>query len=299
VANLSDDRFFVYLRLDGDATNDKFVAALRKAGHPVIEIRLRDLYDLGAEFFRWEFATAIAGAVIGVNPFDEPNVTESKQNTKRLLDEFEHSGVFASELTSKSPNGAISKHMRTAKNGDYLSVQAYLPYLPEVATALEKMRLVLREKAAVPVTVGYGPRFLHSTGQLHKGGANNVVAVQLTYDPPDEALIPGEPFSFATLIRAQALGDFESLVSHERRVIRLHLSEDLQAGFRKILKVLSNAPARSRHKGKPGRKPKAAAEAARKSKALKTKATPQKGRPAAKKKATPRKAAAKPKSKAR
>ena len=263
VVSLSEDRFYVHLRLAGDASaaamgNDKFVSALKKAGLPVIEITLNDAYDIGAEFFRWEFATAIAGSVLGVDPFDEPNVTESKQNTKKLLDEFEHSGVFTSELTSKSPNGAISKHMRTAKNGDYLSLQAYLPNTPEVSAALAKMRLILRDKSGVPVTVGYGPRFLHSTGQLHKGGANTVVAVQLTYDPVDEALIPGEPFSFATLIRAQALGDFESLAAHERRVIRLHLGEDLTAGFRKILKVLNNAPARARSKGKPGRKPKAA-----------------------------------------
>ena len=258
VTTLSDDRFYVSLRLAGDISDDRLVAALKAAEKPMLEIVLNDVYDMGAEFFRWEFATAVAGAVIGVDPFDEPNVTESKQNTKRLLEEYEQSGVFSSELTSKSPNGALSKHMRTARNGDYLSVQAYVPYTPEVADALEKMRMLLRDKAAVPVTLGYGPRFLHSTGQLHKGGANNVVAVQLTYDPADEALIPGEPFSFATLIRAQALGDYESLVSHQRRVIRLHLGEDVNASFRKILKVLNNAPARARSKGKPGRKPKSA-----------------------------------------
>ncbi len=302
---LSEDRFYVHLKLAGETVNDKFVTALKKAGHPLIEIVLNDAYDIGAEFFRWEFATAIAGSVLGVDPFDEPNVTESKQNTKKLLDEFEHSGIFESELTSKSPNGAISKHMRTAKNGDYLSIQAYLPYTAEVAAALAKMRLILREKSGVPVTVGYGPRFLHSTGQLHKGGANNVVAVQLTYDPLDEALIPGEPFSFATLIRAQALGDFESLQTHERRVIRLHLGEELGSGFRKILKVLNNAPARARSKGKPGRKPKAPAvvteakvaktkPAAKKAVAKKVKPVAKKAaakstKPVTKKKATPKK----------
>ena len=257
-ASLSDDRFFVSIRLASDTAEHHLVTALHDTDKPLLEIVLNDVYDVAAEFFRWEFATAVAGAVIGVDPFDEPNVTESKQNTKRLLEEYEQSGVFSSELTSKSPNGALSKHMRTARNGDYLSVQAYLPYTTEAADALTKMRALLRDKAAVPVTVGYGPRFLHSTGQLHKGGANNVVAVQLTYDPADEALIPGEPFSFATLIRAQALGDYESLVSHQRRVIRLHLGEDVGASFRKILKVLNNAPARARSKGKPGRKPKSA-----------------------------------------
>ena len=233
---------------------------------------MTDVYDLGAEFFRWEFATGVAGAVIGVDPFDEPNVTESKQNTRKLLDEYEGSGEFVTEQTSKSPNGQINKLMRLVKPGDYLSIQAYLPYTPEVAEALSKMRVLLRDRTGVPVTVGYGPRFLHSTGQLHKGGANNVVAVQLTYEPADEALIPGEPFSFATLIRGQALGDFESLKSHGRRAIRLHLGDDVGAGFRKILKVLNNGAKRARNvrSTKGSAKVKRVSETAKVAKAAKT-----------------------------
>ena len=251
LTDLGDDRFYIYMKLAGapsdaaDAT-EKLVAALKKAGAPVVEMTLADVYDLGAEFFRWEFATAVAGSVIGVNPFDEPNVTESKQNTRKLLDEYEGSGEFATEQDSKSPNGQINKLVRLVKPGDYMAIQAYLPYTPEVAEGLTKMRVMLRDRTGVPVTVGYGPRFLHSTGQLHKGGANNVVAVQLTYEPEDEALIPGEPFSFATLIRGQALGDFESLNAHGRRAIRLHLGDDIGAGFKKILKVLNNGAKRAR-----------------------------------------------------
>lgn len=250
-ADLGEDRFYVYMRLavdDSAATvaNDKLIAAITKTGAPVVELTLNDVYDLGAEFFRWEFATAVAGAVLGVDPFDEPNVTESKQNTRKLLDEYESNGEFSSEQESKSPNGQLNKLVRLVKPGDYLSIQAYLPYTPEVADALTIMRVLLRDRTGVPVTVGYGPRFLHSTGQLHKGGANNVVAIQLTYEPENEALIPGEPFSFATLIRGQTLGDFESQKSHGRRSIRLHLGGDVNAGFRKVLKVLNNGAKRVR-----------------------------------------------------
>ncbi|MCS7054975.1 MAG: bifunctional transaldolase/phosoglucose isomerase [Thermoflexales bacterium] len=244
-AALSPDRFFVYVKLSGDQTYDAFVSNLVQAGLPVLTLHLHDVYDLGAEFFRWEFATAIAGVVIGVNPFDEPNVTESKVNTKRLLDEFEQSGAFSSELTSRSANGQLNKFLRQAKAGDYIAIQAYLPYSDEVAQLLTRLRHLIREKTGVPVTVGYGPRFLHSTGQLHKGGANNVVALQLTYDSQEDVLIAGEPFSFGTLIRAQALGDFESLKAHQRRVLRLHLGADLKAALEKVIQVVSGGARRS------------------------------------------------------
>jgi len=244
-AALSTDRFFVYMKLAGDDTCDDFVAGLAKAGRPVLTLTLQDAYDLGAEYFRWEFATAIAGVVIGVNPFDEPNVTESKVNTRRLLDEFEQSGVFGSELTSRSANGQVNKFLRQARLGDYVAIQAYLPYSDQVAQQLAHLRRLISERTGVPVTVGYGPRFLHSTGQLHKGGANNVVALQLTYDPEEDVLIAGEPFSFGTLIRAQALGDFESLQAHQRRVLRLHLGSDLKAGLDKVIRAVAGNARRS------------------------------------------------------
>lgn len=253
VAALSADRFYVYMKLAGDETYDRFVANLVKAGLPVLTLMLHDVYDLGAEFFRWEFATAISGVVIGVNPFDEPNVTESKVNTKRLLDEFEQSGAFSNELTSRSANGQLNKFLRQAKPGDYIAIQAYLPYSDQVAQQLTRLRHLIREKTGVPVTVGYGPRFLHSTGQLHKGGANNVVALQLTYDPEEDVLIAGEPFSFGTLIRAQALGDFESLKAHQRRVLRLHLGTDLKAALDKVIKVVSGGTRRSSASTKPAK----------------------------------------------
>jgi len=238
-AALSKDRFFVYLKLAGDTTFDALMNALAAEGAPTLTLSLQDAYDLGAEFFRWEFATAIAGAVIGVNPFDEPNVTESKNNTRRLLEEFEQTGAFSSEQSSRSTHGQVNKFLRQAQPGDYIAIQAYLPYGDAVAQRLRQLRMVIREKYGVPVTVGYGPRFLHSTGQLHKGGENNVVALQLTYDPAEDVLIAGEPFSFGTLIRAQALGDFEALRTHQRRVMRLHLGDELLANLEKLIEVVA------------------------------------------------------------
>lgn len=238
VADISEDRLFISLQLKGDDTHEKLIAQLKRKQAPLLELKLNDVYDTAAEFFRWEFATAVAGAIIGVDPFDEPNVTESKLNTKRLLEEHEATGAFAIESSSRSANGQLNKFLRSAKHGDYISIQAYLPYLPEIADQLEKVRAAIITRFGAPVTLGYGPRFLHSTGQLHKGGANNVVALQFTYDTDEDVLIPGEPYSFGTLIRAQALGDFESLKAHNRRVMRLHLGRDITPSLRKITRTL-------------------------------------------------------------
>lgn len=254
------DCVYVFLTLVGDDTHDKTIKQLQQAGHPVITIGLNDLYDVGGEFLRWEFATAIAGSVLGVNPFDEPNVLESKQNTKRLLDEFELSGVFGMEATSRSAYGQINKFLKGAKTdqGDYVSLQCYLPYSERLGDLLERLRSSINSKYGVPVTLGYGPRFLHSTGQLHKGGANNMVALQLTYDPQEDLAIPGEPYTFGTLIRAQSLGDFESLRSHERRIMRIHLGDDIGAGLRKVATAVKGGKRRTTGKVRAPRKVKAA-----------------------------------------
>jgi hypothetical protein len=258
VSGLTQDRVFVHIRLGADAgaelndpavrgdPHEKLVNSLKRARLPVIELPLNDVYDLGGEFFRWEFATAIAGVVLGVDPFDEPNVAESKANTKRLLDEHEAHGAFSTEQSSKSANAQINKFLRGAKPGDYITVQAYLPYDESVAAELAKLRSAVEARSGLPVTVGYGPRFLHSTGQLHKGGANNAVAVQLTYDPDEDQAIPGEPYTFGTLIRAQALGDHEALLAHGRRVIRLHLGRDVLAGLKKVTQTLRGASRKPR-----------------------------------------------------
>lgn len=247
---LTRDRVYVYTAYEGDTGHDKLIAQIEKLKLPLITLRMKDEYDIAAEFFRWEFATVVAGSIIGVDPFDEPNVTESKVNTKRLLEEHEESGVFASEATSKSANSQINKFLRSAKEGDYVAIHAYLPYGGEMAEQLQKFRQLIGEKTDVPVSLGYGPRFLHSTGQLHKGGANNVVAVQLTYDVEDDVPIAGAPYTFGTLIRAQALGDYEALRAHSRRVIRMHLGYDAVAGLKKLMKTMKGAT----RKVKPGGK---------------------------------------------
>lgn len=238
ITELSRDRVYVRIRLANDTAHDRLFAQLHRAGLPAIEIGLADPSDLGAEIFRWEFATAVAGVVLGVDPFDEPNVTESKANTKRLLDEFEADGVFSLEATTRSANSQIGKHARSAREGDYVALQAYLPTDEKTAELLDKLRAAVGTRTKAPVTLGYGPRYLHSTGQLHKGGPNRVVAIQLTCDTEDDLAIPGEPHTFGTLIRAQALGDFEALRSHDRRVIRIHLGGDVAAGLRKAIRAL-------------------------------------------------------------
>ena len=267
IAKLTEDRVYVNLKLGDDPTFDKLIGSLKRVKAPVIELKLDDAYDIGAEFFRWEYATAVIGVVTGVDPFDEPNVAESKVNTKRLLDEYEAHGAFSIEQSSKSANAQINKFLRSAKPGDYVALQAYVPMIPSVIAELTKLRAALGVRSGLPVTLGFGPRFLHSTGQLHKGGANNVIAVQLTCDTEEDVLIPGEPYTFGTLIRAQALGDYEALLAHNRRVIRLHLGRDVIAGLKKVTQTLKGAARKSRGSAKaggakaPGRKPGARARA--------------------------------------
>jgi transaldolase/glucose-6-phosphate isomerase len=245
ISGYNGDRLFVHLHLAGDTTFEKTIAVIEQSALPLIEIHLNSVGDIGAEIFRWEFAVAIAGMVLGVNPFDEPNVSESKHNTKRLLSEYENTGQFMIEASSRSPNGQMNKFLRTAKKGDYICIQAYLPNDKEIDELLVRLRVNIGTRYNLPVTVGYGPRYLHSTGQLHKGGANNIVALQLTYDPEDDLGVPGEPYTFGTLMRAQALGDYEAQKSHLRRVMRLHLGKDPIAGLKRLAKS-AKGPARRR-----------------------------------------------------
>jgi len=235
-----DDRLFVYIRVctDHDEALHEAVEALEEFGQPVVRLYLDDVLDLGAEFFRWEFATAVAGAVLGINPFDQPNVQESKDNTKRLLSEFERQGRLAEpefEAAVCDTQGAevcrstanLREFLASVKPGDYLAIMAYLPYEPGIEKALQDARLVLRNRLRVATTLGYGPRFLHSTGQLHKGGPNSGVFVQITAKSDVDAPVPGEKYSFAVLEAAQALGDLQSLQQHGRRVVRLHIEGDV------------------------------------------------------------------------
>ena len=262
-----DDRLFVHLHLDGqdDGLGEK-LRALEAAGHPVVRLHLTDSYDLGREFFRWEVATATAGAVLGVNPFDEPNVRESKDNTTRLLKEgvpssqpvLEENGLAlycdedtatalgksAGDPSAEGLAAYLTAHFRRARPGDYLALMAYLPPWPAHDDILQPIRLRLRDGLRLATTLGYGPRFLHSTGQLHKGGPDKALFVQLTVDDPEELPIPDEAYGFSTLEQAQALGDLASLQTRGRRIVRIHLGRDVAAGLRRLQTLVEKATAR-------------------------------------------------------
>jgi transaldolase/glucose-6-phosphate isomerase len=266
------DRIFVHLKLEREVEGsvEQALDALEKAGHPIIRISLRDKLDLGQEFFRWEVATATAGALLGIDPFDQPNVQESKDNTKRLLQQFLSQGRFGEEAPALEADGLqlylspeiraslgaaeaapgrksrsleeyLAAFLKQTRPGDYVALTAYLEPSAENAAALESVRLRLRDSLRLATTLGYGPRFLHSTGQLHKGGANNGLFIQITADDAQDLPIPGEPYSFSTLKQAQALGDLRSLETKQRRVLRLHLTGEVPAQLARLEKLVENA----------------------------------------------------------
>jgi glucose-6-phosphate isomerase len=210
-----DDRAFVVIEHAQDPVPG--VEALEAAGHPVLRIHLDDRYALGGEFVRWEAATALAGALLGIDPFDQPNVAESKRNTDDVLAE-----VAGGTPLPEPEDGDLRQLLDTVRPGDYVSIQSYLPPDDKVAAGLTEVRVMIRDALRVATTSGWGPRFLHSTGQLHKGGPNSVVVLQLVDMPsPDtDVEIPAHDYTFGTLVRAQAIGDLRSVRAHDRRVIQ-------------------------------------------------------------------------------
>jgi glucose-6-phosphate isomerase len=218
-----DDRLFIYLRVVGDENHamDKAVNDLISSGQPAIVLQLKDTYDIGTEFFRWEFATAVAGALLGIQPFNQPDVQESKDVTARLLKEFSKSG----QLPDLETTGSLADLLSHIAEGRYLAVMAYLNQTSEIDMALEKLRRKVAETYRIATTLGYGPRFLHSTGQLYKGGKNSGLFFQLTGDHNGDLPVPGKPYSFGTVANAQALGDFQALQAAGRAVVRVNLQE--------------------------------------------------------------------------
>lgn len=249
-----NDRLFVHLWVKGtkDDALEKGVKALRDAGQPVIIIQLEDKLDLGQEFLRWEIATAVAGAVLGINAFDQPNVQESKDNTNQLLAEVRDKGKLPEEkpalvegslsLYTDQPGGSVaetlSRFFKQGKPGDYVALMAYLAEDPATEKALQAIRLRLRDSLKLATTFGYGPRFLHSTGQFHKGGPNTGLFLQLTADDKADAPCPGQPYTFGTLKRAQAMGDLKALAQHQRRALRIHLGADVAQGLAALAKAV-------------------------------------------------------------
>jgi transaldolase / glucose-6-phosphate isomerase len=224
------DRAFVVVGTFGE-DQGALVDPLEAAGFPIIRIRVREMIDLGREFLRWEIATATASAILGINPFDQPNVQESKSRTNRLLGLIERGGDAPGERLPKEREGegiaGIAAFLESARPGDYVAIQAYLAENPGTDALLEQIRLLIRDRLRLATTVGYGPRFLHSTGQFHKGGPNTGLFLQLTADDPEDIPVPGKPYSFGVLKRAQAKGDLEALRERGRRVHPVHLGPDL------------------------------------------------------------------------
>jgi hypothetical protein len=248
-----EDRVFVAILLQTDRSQDAALAKLVAAGHPVIRLLLKDPFDVGAEFFRWELATSAAGTLFEVNPFDEPDVAAAKQNTAALLSAYkrarrlpewpvvaEEDGValMLPERKQIALADGIAAHLALARPGDYIALQAYLGPGPDTTGRLQDIRTALRDRYKLATTLAYGPRYLHSTGQLHKGGPATGLFIQITGEDAEDANIPGAGHGFSALKSAQALGDLEALRERGRRVIRIHLKGKPGPSLDKLMQVV-------------------------------------------------------------
>ncbi len=263
----ADDRVFIYLRLRGEGLQDSTLTEIRQAGHPVIQIDLDDVYDLGSEFFRWEFATALAGHVLQINPFDQPNVESSKAGARAMMAAYQKEGRLPApepaavdgsisiyepaSIPAPDAGSALRSFLELAEHGgnnaegrSYVVLQAYVAPSAETDRALRDLRTAILRHTRLATTVGYGPRFLHSTGQLHKGDAGHGLFIQLTDDNhpdaaiPDAAESPASSVSFGVLIASQAMGDRQALLDSGRRFIRFDLGSDPVAGLRRLAAAL-------------------------------------------------------------
>ena len=238
------DRLFVAMSLkgDGDEQIAERLAALEAAGHPVLSLALRDKFDLGSEMFRWELATAAAGAVLGINPFDQPDVQLAKSLAKEAMASKGDGATVPDEgIVDAADQPTLSTALAEwakVNLGDYVAIQAYLSPTEEAAASLQDIRTKLGQRLGVATTIGFGPRFLHSTGQLHKGGANNGLFLQFVDTPSEDLPVPETGFSFAELIEAQAIGDAKALAQRGRRVLRVNLGPDALAGLKNVRVLL-------------------------------------------------------------
>ncbi len=266
-----NDRVFAYLRLEGasDPTQDAKVAAIEKAGQPVVRIAVSDTYSLGQEFFRWEIATAVAGSIIGINAFNQPDVEASKIVTKQLTSEYETKGALPAEkpiveeagfkLFTDERNAAdlakdiakaagassdsalknyLRAHLARLATGDYFALLAYVEMNAEHESLLQNLRLAVRDRKRVATVLGFGPRFLHSTGQAYKGGPNSGVFLQVTCDDAQDLPVPGQKYTFGIVKAAEARGDFQVLADRKRRALRVHLGSDVKAGLTKLAELV-------------------------------------------------------------
>ena len=267
------DRVFVYLRdrRELSSTLDRDVALLESHGHPVIRLEIDDLYDLGAEFFRWELATAVTGALLKVNPFDQPDVEASKEATRQLTTAYEAAGTLPAEVPvlrdpdtgialfapeenlaslgirvqggreAASLESVLGAHLSRLEPGDYFAVLAYVEMNDAHVTSLQRLRMSVRAHTRNATCVGFGPRFLHSTGQMHKGGPNSGVFLQITCDDPDDIEVPGRSWTFGAVKSAQARGDLAVLGERGRRVLRLHIAGTVREALDQVTQAVGRA----------------------------------------------------------
>jgi transaldolase/glucose-6-phosphate isomerase len=259
-----EDRLFVYVRLvsGADREQDEAIAALEQAGHPVVRIDVADRYHIGQEFFRWEIATAVAGAILGINPFDQPDVEASKEKARELTTAYETGGALPPETPILKENGlalytsprredafgkaatlveCLAAHLGQLRPSDYCALLAYIERNERHRDALQDIRVMIRDRKRVATCVGFGPRFLHSTGQAYKGGPNSGVFLQITCDDTNDLDVPGHKYSFGVVKAAQARGDFEVLSERGRRVLRVHLGADPAAGLATLKDAVQQA----------------------------------------------------------
>jgi transaldolase / glucose-6-phosphate isomerase len=260
-----NDRLFAYLRLaaDQDTDQERGVAALEAAGHPVVRITVHDRMQLGQEFFRWEMATAVAGSVIGINPFDQPDVEAAKVKTRDLTDAYEKSGALPGERAFFEGNGimlfadprneaalkpqatsltaAVKAHFGRIGQGDYAALLAYIDRSPTNVDAVQRIRRTIRDRTKAATCVGFGPRFQHSTGQAYKGGPNSGVFLQITCDDADDLPVPGQSYTFGIVKAAQARGDYDVLAERGRRALRAHITGDLGKGLETLSRAIEQA----------------------------------------------------------
>jgi glucose-6-phosphate isomerase len=261
------DRIFAYIRLAGtaDKSQDAKVAALEAAGHPVVHIEIADLYEIFGQFFSWEVATAVAGSVMGINPFNQPDVESAKIETRALTTAYEKTGqlperepvlvdkgiklyateAYAATLKAAAPAATLAGYLRAHLNqihaGDYFAALAFLPMFPQHEAMIQGFRHKVRDAKRVATCLGFGPRFLHSTGQDYKGGPNTGIFLQITADSAVDVDIPGQKYSFGVVIEAQAAGDLAVLESRGRRAVRVHLGADVAAGLRTLAAAVDEA----------------------------------------------------------
>jgi transaldolase / glucose-6-phosphate isomerase len=262
------DRLFVYIRLvsEDDAEQDEKVSALEQAGQPVVRIELSDPHEIGGEFFRWEFATAVAGSLIGIDPFDQPDVEEAKVKAREITDGYDETGTLPEQESFFEAGGArlfadprnhvglvrtvgngeslsayLGAHLARAGAGDYVALLAYVQMIPAHRAILTEIRKLVRDRRRVATCLGFGPRFQHSTGQAYKGGPNSGVFLQMTCEDTVQLPVPGHRYTFGVVKEAQARSDLEVLSQRGRRALRVHLGEDVRAGLEQILAAVTDA----------------------------------------------------------